>query len=445
MQDIEKQIDQLHKRIQDSSSDSEKVELYRSLAFLLQEYDMPRCLEVTIAGRQLAKEIEDQKVYGLLTNVAGRVLRLMGRPSEAIEFFQESLQWFEQIDYGHGVALSLLNIGNVHFGLEQFDQAQSLYEQSRETAKARNQIGGVALSTGNIGNIHFSKGEYEEALDHYKSAVKIYREIEDEKGLALYLGNWGAALVKLGRVDEALIYLEESRLLHEKVGDQTGVLRIMINTASIKGQKGEVEESLKAYNECLELVEKLNLMDYAYQIYHGLSELMEKAQRFDEALEYFKKYREIEKDVMSEQAQFKATQLESRRQLEIKEKEVEIERLKNVELKQAYEDLEEAQSELIKKEQMATLGQIASKIAHEVQNPLNFVNNFSGVNAELLAEIKTELERFELNEDTKDLLKQVIENSTTIQSHGKRIANIVGELLTTPSSEILGDRESTDS
>ena len=118
----------------------------------------------------------------------------------------------------------------------------------------------------------------------------------------------------------------------------------------------------------------------------------------------------------------------------------ELEQAKEIE--KAYTELKATQSQLIQSEKMASLGELTAGIAHEIQNPLNFVNNFSEVSAELLAEMNGALENGDI-EEAKALSNDVIENLGKINHHGKRADAIVKGMLQHSRSS-SGKKEPTD-
>src|SRR6185437_13574427 len=105
-------------------------------------------------------------------------------------------------------------------------------------------------------------------------------------------------------------------------------------------------------------------------------------------------------------------------------------------------ELKNTHLQLVQSEKMASLGELTSGIAHEIQNPLNFVNNFSEVNTELMAEMKMEIENGNY-EEAKNIANEIIQNETKINHHGKRADAIVKNMLQ-HSRQSTGQKQNTN-
>jgi two-component system, NtrC family, sensor kinase len=117
---------------------------------------------------------------------------------------------------------------------------------------------------------------------------------------------------------------------------------------------------------------------------------------------------------------------------------------RTTQLEQSLDDLKHAQNQLVQKEKLASLGELMAGISHEIQNPLNFVNNFSELSVDLAKELKEEIEKELIDKGlVKEILSDLSSNQEKINHHGKRASNIVKGMLE-HSRASTGVKELTD-
>ena len=106
--------------------------------------------------------------------------------------------------------------------------------------------------------------------------------------------------------------------------------------------------------------------------------------------------------------------------------------IRTVELEKSLKEYKQLQEQLLLQEKLASLGQLAAGIAHEIKNPINFITNFSELSIEYVEEIVEELQKLEQNEiltGIDDLLQDIKANLEKILLHGKRADGIVKSML----------------
>jgi two-component system, NtrC family, sensor kinase len=316
---------------------------------------------------------------------------------------------------GEGKIRSIL--GLVHWSIGNFDEALRNADRSRTLLHQASQLIDEAFAHAIRGGILHSLGEYEQSIAAHQKSLELFRGQDYPMGVARALAGLGSAYRAIGRTEEAWKAHEESLEIARKLGAgitisralndlgelaeaandyeratelHQGALAIrrvegyrhaevtsLANLGRVSMKQGKPELALRMYTRAAAIAEEIGVRPKLCDIEHALAQLHEQAGDYAAALQHFKAYDRLKTELASGQSALRHKAFELEAQLEFARKDTEIHRLRNVELANAIEQLQQAQAELVNSEKMAALGGLVAGVAHEINSPLGVIRSSS--------------------------------------------------------------------
>ncbi|HEX6847395.1 MAG TPA: hypothetical protein VF144_10465, partial [Chitinophagaceae bacterium] len=273
------------------------------------------------------------------------------------------------------------------------------------------------------GNIYRKRKLYDSAMHYYRTGLPLVDNkdlIETYNGIALLY-------YETGRLDSCIYYASQVLQKWKHVSYQRGILQSANILADAYKKINQRDSALRYF----ELSAALNNNMFSQQHEREIQNMAFSEQlRQDEEIRQRKEYQNSIKMYVLVTVGLFLLVIASMlwRNVRHRKKANQLLLQQKDKIEETLRVLTATQSQLIQSEKMASLGELTAGIAHEIQNPLNFVNNFSEVNKELLSEMKEEIEKGNL-EEAKSLARNVIENQERINQHGKRADAIVKGML----------------
>lgn len=458
--------DSLKRLLNKSGQDTTRVLLLSQIGWTYRFSKTDSCVWWTRQALTLARELKFSIGEVKALNTIGESLRAMGNYPEAIEMEFQGLQKSIDIDYPEGRAVSLVSIGVVYVEISEYDQSLRYFKQANMIFESLGLkiMNSFALSY--MGNAYEKMNMLDSALFFQQQAYAISQDVPALSLKSLVLTRLGTVYSRQADFPQALRYYKEALRTTYISGDLANRSSSQYRIAELFRASGQQDSSLYfarlAFRNGQGTAQKIaldasslmstifkdrNLLDSAFhyqQIAMAAKDSLFGPEKFHRLQMLIISEQERQHGILEDQVSYRNTiklysllgatgavlliaillyrsnrQKQNANMLLQKQKD---------EVQSTMAELKATQSQLIQSEKMASLGELTAGIAHEIQNPLNFVNNFSELNKELLVELTGELDKGNLN-GAKGIASGVIENEEKINSHGKRADSIVKGML----------------
>ena len=409
----------------------------------------PKALEMALQSLRIAEQLnegrEDQMAQA--NYEIGLVNRYTENYSEALSYFWTALSFGEKSKEDIYFAYGQISIINVR--LKKLDSALSYAQQSYEWGlKSKKYYKYLCLTLAVLGNAYEQTKNDDSAEKYYRLGLLHCEKFNNFYILARIYNNLAGLFDKSGKTDSCLQYARLSLAICQKYNFPDYAANPSYLLKKIFETKHLPDSSLKYLNIILASKDSVFSQANTHKIENLISDETQRERELTEAKEKFKNQIRLYTLISAAGILlfvaiilYRNNRQKQKANLLLKQQKKETELQKN-KAEDALHDLKSTQTQLIHAEKMASLGEITAGIAHEIQNPLNFVNNFSDINRELIDEMKEEIHSGKIN-NAMEIADNIRKNLEKISHHGSRADAIVKGMLQ-HSRASSGQKEPTD-
>jgi signal transduction histidine kinase len=490
-----KPVTQLLSELETATADSTIVYLNKQLGYYYQYSNQQKAIAYFNDGLVAAERSYDSLQIGNIHFSLGFTYALLSELPKSLDNYLIALRIYEKLEDSWRLVNTYMGIANVYLQnndvekqAEFHDRAESLLLQEKDTLQ-------LIDFYNQKGVIYDQQKKLDSAVIILKKSLELANLVNNSNAIGLSLTNLGLTYKHQGKYKEALVQFQNALPIYLASNDPFSIGVLYNNIASTYAEQKNYKEAQAAFDQSIYYANQSGYTQLLLENYKNLASLYEGNASYKNQAEYLKNYYTLKDSLFTIDKENQLTQLESdyiieKKNLELETSGLDLQRKKaqnityivlfifslftaglllvsykrsqkknkllvsknkiineqKATLEATLTNLKSTQDQLIQQEKLASLGQLTAGIAHEIKNPLNFVNNFSEVSIEMIEEAMEERAKSQETRDetlVDEILEDIQSNLGKIHEHGSRANGIVTSMLQ-HSRGGTGKKEPTD-
>jgi len=355
-------IDSLKSELRKNPSDSSKILILVRLSREYRYKDFEQSKAYAEEAVDLAERGSLHRTKVTAYENLATLYTLNGDYITALRYDNLTLQQSTQKGDSLNMTISYNNIGNDYLDLGDYDEAYSYFTQSYRVARAIDDSLRMSIALHNVGRVFKELGQYGRALDHLQLSQRISEEIGDTEGIPYSLDEIGDVLLRKGEYDSslqtlirglamtrkmdilvleprtltkianahlyrkdynaALAYYDTTYRLHERTNNRFGIAEVQLGRGKVFMAQGRYDQAIQHINQALSMARETNARILEINCYQNLSSLLELKGDYRSALDYFKRFKQLEDSLFSQDMQAKLLRDQVRFETEAKDTQI---------------------------------------------------------------------------------------------------------------------------